>query len=1281
MVSKRRKPTAAAAAKEQKVDQENEMVNQDGAESVPLMTPVTHIFRPEDFGPVEVPPIIESVATYSHDGPRLMISHIENYFFKSYANTQIIGPFHKCFTSIVGPNGSGKSNVIDSMLFVFGYRANKIRSKKISVLIHNSQQYPNVESCTVSVHFQKIIDTGPGDEEYEVVPDSKFVVSRVAFRDNSSYYMVDGKRKTYKEIAALLRGSGVDLDHNRFLILQGEVEQIAMMKPKAENEHSEGMLEFLEDIVGSSRFKEPIEIMSKRVETLNELRGEKLNRVKAVEKEKDNLEGAKNEAEEFLSTEDSITHLNNKLYQIYLNDCAANESKATASLKELQEKADEESKKMKTVTAEKLARSKEYDKTYKEYEALVKESDQLKEKFSKLESLDVKCREDMKHTKGKPPKIEKSITQELKKIGEFKSIPEEAEKVLVDLRKKLETLEAKQKEEVKKVQEVMKSLKIETKDLQEEKDKQEEQLLGMQKSVSESKSQYNVAQSELDIYLSNEQNEQSKLNELQRNLTKATNTLKDRQSQIKDMEQKIPTIQKNLEKSKKELEQATELEKNSSEQLRNARLKIEEMKMSMQSAKSKGRVLSALMEQKRRGKLPGILGRLGDLGAIDSKFDCAISTACGALDNILVDTIDTARHCIEFLKANNVGSTTFICLDKMDKWKSYCNRKITTPESVPRLFDLVKIKDSTIAPAFYFALRDTLVAKDLDQATRIAYGKTRYKVVTLQGALIDISGTISGGGNTVLKGRMGSSVIEEIDPKELEKAEKALVKLTDETANIRQKKNKLESYIQELEDSLKLNNICLQKYSMEVKALSEQEITLTQQIVVQKEKVKSAAPDKAEVDNLQKKVEKLKSIYEKDAKVVSKIEKEVQRLHKEIMDIGGNKLKAVQARVDAISNNIDQVTGQITKTTVGVTTSKRNLKKSQEKLESLEKEKEEMAKKLEALNNEFKDLEEKAKEVLSSHSEVKEKIENHEKILSDLKEKLGEIEKEETALSKENIDLQHKLEKYEDVVKTNQVKMKHWKKQLSQLTLHAIGNKEPPPLETVDAEELARTNVEELKYEITVLEEKLSKMKPNLTAINEYREKEAVYLKRVAEMDQITDCRDQQKQMFEDLRKQRLDEFMTGFSTITNRLKEMYQMITLGGDAELELVDSLDPFSEGIVFSVRPPKKSWKNISNLSGGEKTLSSLALVFALHHFKPTPLYVMDEIDAALDFKNVSIVANYIKERTKNAQFIIISLRNNMFELADRLVGIYKTDNCTKSLTINPQKLSKTLLECDA
>lgn len=140
--------------------------------------------------------------------------------------------------------------------------------------------------------------------------------------------------------------------------------------------------------------------------------------------------------------------------------------------------------------------------------------------------------------------------------------------------------------------------------------------------------------------------------------------------------------------------------------------------------------------------------------------------------------------------------------------------------------------------------------------------------------------------------------------------------------------------------------------------------------------------------------------------------------------------------------------------------------------------------------------------------------------------------------------------------------------------------------------------------------------------------KRETYLERVKILEDITNIRNEMRQLYDDVRKKRYTEFMQGFHIITKKLKEMYQMITQGGDAELELVDSMDPFTEGVSFSVRPPKKTWKNISNLSGGEKTLSSLALVFALHYYKPSPLYFMDEIDAALDFKNISIVAHYIK-----------------------------------------------------
>jgi len=209
----------------------------------------------------------------------------------------------------------------------------------------------------------------------------------------------------------------------------------------------------------------------------------------------------------------------------------------------------------------------------------------------------------------------------------------------------------------------------------------------------------------------------------------------------------------------------------------------------------------------------------------------------------------------------------------------------------------------------------------------------------------------------------------------------------------------------------------------------------------------------------------------------------------------------------------------------------------------------------------------------------------------------------------------------------------------------------------------------DVEARMLTLEANLKNLKPNLTAIEEFRRADAEHKTRLNDYEDVHSRREELRRKLEGLRQTRLEEFMEGFSVISMKLKEMYQMITLGGDAELELVDTLDPFSEGINFSVRPPKKSWKQITNLSGGEKTLASLSLVFALHHYKPTPLYFMDEIDAALDFRNVSIIANYIKERTKNAQFIVISLRNHMFEMADLLVGIYKTHDISKSVAINP------------
>ncbi|XP_029699084.1 structural maintenance of chromosomes protein 4 isoform X2 [Takifugu rubripes] len=1203
--------------------------------------------------------------------PRLMITHLVNRNFKSYAGEQILGPFHKRFSCIIGPNGSGKSNVIDSMLFVFGYRAQKIRSKKLSVLIHSSDKHKDVESCTVEVHFQKIIDK-EGDD-YEVIPNSKFCVSRTANKDNSSAYYINGKKATFKEVGVLLRSHGIDLDHNRFLILQGEVEQIAMMKPKGQTEHDEGMLEYLEDIIGSCRLKEPIQTLSRRIELLNEQRGEKLNRVKLVEKEKNALEGEKNKAVDFLTLENDIFRHKSRLCQYHVHD--------------LQKRVvDKEEEKMmivedtKELTEKNTKISQEIEKMNQELKNVEKKQNKLnkyietqKEKFTQLDLQDVEVREKIKHCKSKNKKLQKQLEKDKEKLEEVRGVPASSEKAIADAAARKEEMEKQKVKEEEKLKDVMESLKEETSGLQQDKETREKELMELSKAVNETRSRMDLAQSELDIYLSRHNKAVTQLNSAKQTLETTSNTLRERRAAIKDLQVKIPEMEKELKKDEDELGQLVKLDNETQEVVREMRQKVDEAKSSLSSNRSRGKVLDALMQQKKTGRIPGILGRLGDLGAIDEKYDVAISSSCGALDNIVVDTIDTAQKCVTFLKEQNIGVATFIGLDKMKVWEKN-TAPIHTPEESPRLFDMVRVKDESVRPAFYFALRDTLVAQDMEQATRIAFQKDRrWRVVTLKGQIIEMAGTMTGGGR-VMKGRMGSSIAaSQISQAELDSMEKRLNEKVSKLQGCHEKKLQLEETVQRLQPQMRDMRNTLEKYTKSMTSLADQETHLKLQIKELEANVLASAPDKSKQKQMEKSLEAFKKDYEAASSKAGKVENEVKRLHNLIVDINSCKLKAQQDKLDKINKALDECSSIITKAQVAIKTADRNLKKCEESVTRVQAELEENQKSMAELTEQLKKLEDEAGEVMQacqeSEASLPEVQEQYQGVLKEIKA----LQQQEHALQEESLSVRLRVEQIETTITEHKNKIKHWQKEASKLSLHTIEDnpaEELPVLTPAELDQIKDANV--IINKMITLETQSSQMNPNLGAIAEYRKKEELYLQRVAQLDQITTERDKFKCAYEDLRKQRLNEFMTGFNMITNKLKENYQMLTLGGDAELELVDSLDPFSEGIMFSVRPPKKSWKKIFNLSGGEKTLSSLALVFALHHYKPTPLYFMDEIDAALDFKNVSIVACYIYEQTKNAQFIIISLRNNMFEIADRLIGIYKTHNTTKSVGINPKTI---------
>lgn len=674
------------------------------------------------------------------------------------------------------------------------------------------------------------------------------------------------------------------------------------------------------------------------------------------------------------------------------------------------------------------------------------------------------------------------------------------------------------------------------------------------------------------------------------------------------------------------------------------------------------------------------------MGAIEEKYDVAISTACGALDCIVVENIDTAQKCVETLKANNVGSATFIALDKQDKWRDQVQRKPKTPENVPRLVDLIQPVDPKFMTAFYYSLRNTLVGENLDQATRIAYNASqRNRVVTLKGEIIEVSGTMSGGGQPQ-KGRMGSRVVsvEAYTADSIKRMQESIQVDENELRKVVERKRQLEPILEDLRTKLEKGRDDLVRWQNELNTLKEQiKVNKATEADLAKRVKESGPGDVGAQRELEEVVERMREQFEKADKNAAKLREENDSLHNKIVEITKKLLDDPKAHLKRLETTINENKTLMTNLSVEIKTSKRNLANSEKKLASHREDLEQAQSQLAKSQKRLEDIDEEGKEMVEQFDKIKTECDQLEAEVKELVKKMKEEDGKLQKYEKEKIDMKYNLEKLGQELHDENQRLKHFQTALNGLKLHNIDRlmnntidedkeKEKYELKKIDEEDFEGLDDEHLKKEIHKLEENLKEQTPNLNIIEKFNEIEKKFMERMEELEKVTEERDALCNKYEEVRKTRFDEFMGGFTKIRLKLKEIYRTVTLEGDAELELVDSMDPFTEGIVLSVRPPKKSWKNVSNLSGGEKTLSSLSLVFALHEFRATPIYVMDEIDAALDFKNVSIIAHYIKERTRNAQFIIISLRNNMFELCDRLFGIYKVKNCTSAAYISPDLL---------
>lgn len=983
--------------------------------------------------------------------PRMVITYLVLTNFKSYAGRQEVGPFHASFSSVVGPNGSGKSNVIDSLLFVFGFRASKMRQGKISALIHNSAQHPDLDFCEVEVHFQEVMDLPGG--KHDVMPDSKIVVSRKVFKNNSSKYYINGKESTFTVVTTLLKDRGIDLDHKRFLILQGEVESIAQMKPKAANEHDDGLLEYLEDIIGTSKYTTPIEESAAETETLNEVCIEKSNRVSHVEKERKGLEGKKDAALAYIKDENDLATKQSALYQIFVAECDDNIQVTAEAVEQMQGQLNEEATKHSSSEQEIKALQKEYSLELKQFEKLEQATQATLKLLAKADKDGVKFDERRKYLNAKMKKLEKSLSTSQAGISEASSY---LGRLLDDIERnsrEIATIETQLQREEHELATIRDNLKGKTQGLSYGISAKQELLEPWTQQINEQESAIALAQSELTMLRERGNAGAEAFQVAKSKLERYEADRVQKATELGDLESEKTTLSKEQRQWQTTLYKLTQVEPDKRAKLSAARQKADEARSSLSRTQTQGNVLGGLKRLRDSGRITGFHGRLGDLGTIDAKYDVAISTACPSLDNLVVDSVEVGQQCIEHLRKNNLGRANFILLDRLSQRDL---SEIETPDRVPRLFDLVRSKDDKFLPAFYNVLQNTIVATDLEQANRIAYGAKRWRVVTLDGQLIDKSGTMSGGGTRVAKGAMSSKLVADTSKEQVAQLEAKTGELEQNLQDYQRERQDAESSIRKIDETMPELETKVRRCSLEMGSLDKNIADAHGRLKELGSTKHNDSADASRIENLESTVSAAEREIAKLTANASGIQEEIQALQDKIMEVGGIKLRGQKAKVDGLKDQMNALTEEMSNAEVNKSKTEKQKIKHEKTLKDAEKD-------LEGVSLETEKLDQEAqshnvdtagsKRQAEETQEVCHNLVNTDHIMLINIVKALDMKKDDLEAMKVSVDektaaineargiemeVRNKLEEHQKVLLENQKRLKYWQEKFSKLALQNI---------------------------------------------------------------------------------------------------------------------------------------------------------------------------------------------------------------------------------------------------
>ena len=1148
----------------------------------------------------------------------MYIKEVEIDNFKSFANKVTI-PFLKGFTTISGPNGSGKSNIIDSVLFALGLSTSRtLRAEKISQLIST---HTRRNEAIVKVTFAP-----EGGEEKEFSVARKIKKSSQGY--NSIYYLND-KIVTLTDVHTVLEKYNIT-PNSYNVIMQNDVMSITNCSDVERRK-------IIDEIAGVADFDRRIEQAQNELGTVEARVQNSLLILTEVETRLEQLKEEREIALKYQKLRDEKTELESKITAVKYFDIKKGLERAHESILDSNKKKKEEETNLKKLEEQMLVVKTKLDEL----------SDLVKEK-GEAEQIEVK--KQVEEIKGQVDRKQAAINFAEKNIQDNLKTVENA-------KNGIENLNAKNEKNKLQIEEKEKEIK----NLEEQKDAQKAKLAQILQEVaglSESADKYVAKRNELRKEYEQFKDEETKLiqskvpkeTELS-NLLKSVEEAKQKIAELEDFKQNFAgnkdRVEVQVEELGKELEDFKTIQQNTLYELDKTKNELNDVQYNVQTAYRK---ISQMEAQKQafdemnfgravdtvlNAKIKGVHATLAQLGQVDKEYSTALEVAMGGrMANIVVDDDETARIAIEVLKSANAGRATFLPLNKINK----APKSLKLPKDkgvIDFAINLIDFDDEYIN-VFFHALGETLVVEDYNSARKLI---GQYRMVTLTGELFEKSGSISGGSQ-----KKSGLKFSQTQDDELAKFKERLKGFEKQYAELERKKSELEEKLDKVRISYSNSMTAYNQAKMELSNLIKSSEENENSITVKKAFVAEAEP---KIKKLEIELDKMEQQHVEIGEKTLKLEEEIKEIEakmtpeeltnlKKLTEDTENQIKQLESKIASCNNDIDGYNRTIAFQTDVIETHNKEIDRLHKDNETLAQDKEKYKVEIEDLNAKIDVLEVKIKE---------------------LGEKLVEIQTERDAVNEQYLELDRQKNLINLNIEKIAEQIESFKARRRELEPQFENVKEELKENGVDYTKLEETeiSVEEITAKIQRLQKRMDDLGDvNMRAIKSYDEVSERQNELRTKIETLSNEKNQimdRMQGYENLKK---DTFMNTYNNINDNFKEIFHKLS-EGEGTLILDNPEAPFTGGMSIEAQPRDKEKTRLNLMSGGEKSLTALAFVFAIQRYLPAPFYAFDEVDANLDGINVEKLADMVKTQAENTQFVVVSHRKPMIESANRTIGV--------------------------